>query len=57
MDLRSLRQYLVFRLPCTIFAIKWHCYGSGFPKIITAWKETNWDKPELKNKIELDEME
>lgn len=31
--------------------------GSGFPKIIAAWKETNWGKPELKNKIELDEVE
>jgi hypothetical protein len=27
--------------------------GSGFPKIIAAWKETNWGEPELKNKIEL----
>ena len=26
---------------------------SGFPKIIAAWKETNWGEPELKNKIEL----
>ncbi len=31
--------------------------GSGFPKIISAWKETNWGEPELKNKIELDEVE
>ena len=31
--------------------------GSGFPKIIAAWKETNWGEPELKNKIELDEVE
>ena len=31
--------------------------GSGFPKIIAAWKETDWGKPELKNKIELDEVE
>lgn len=27
--------------------------GSGFPKIIAAWKETGWGKPELKNKIEI----
>ena len=31
--------------------------GSGFPKIITAWKETDWGEPELKNKIEVDEVE
>ena len=31
--------------------------GSGFPKIIAAWKGTNWGEPELKNKIELDEVE
>lgn len=31
--------------------------GSGFPQIIAAWKETKWGKPELKNKIELDEVE
>ena len=31
--------------------------GSGFPQIITAWKETKWGEPELKNKIELDEVE
>ena len=31
--------------------------GSGFPQIIAAWKETNWGGPELKNKIELDEVE
>lgn len=31
--------------------------GSGFPKIIAAWKETNWGEPELKNKIEVDEVE
>ena len=31
--------------------------GSGFPKIIAAWKETSWGKPELKNKIEVDEVE
>ena len=31
--------------------------GSGFPTIIEAWKAAGWDKPELKNKIELDEVE
>ena len=31
--------------------------GSGFPRIIAAWKETKWGEPELKNKIELDEVE
>ena len=31
--------------------------GSGFPKIIAAWKETDWGEPELKNKIEVDEVE
>lgn len=31
--------------------------GSGFPQIIAAWKETKWGAPELKNKIELDEVE
>ena len=30
---------------------------SGFSKIIAAWKETNWGELELKNKIELDEVE
>ena len=31
--------------------------GSGFPKIVKAWEETKWDKPELKNKFDLDEVE
>ncbi len=31
--------------------------GSGFPQIIAAWKETKWGEPELKNKVELDEVE
>ena len=31
--------------------------GSGFPKIIAAWKETNWGEPVLLNKVELDEVE
>ena len=31
--------------------------GSGFPKIIAAWKETKWGEPLLLNKVELDEVE
>ena len=31
--------------------------GFGFPKIIAAWKETNWGEPVLLNKVELDEVE
>ena len=31
--------------------------GSGFPKIIAAWKETNRGEPELKNKKDLNEVE
>ena len=31
--------------------------GSGFPKIIAAWKETNWDEPQLLNKLDVDEVE
>jgi predicted HTH transcriptional regulator len=31
--------------------------GSGFPKIIAAWKETNWGKPQLLNKLDVDEVE
>ncbi|MDE6807615.1 MAG: putative DNA binding domain-containing protein, partial [Prevotella sp.] len=31
--------------------------GSGFPTIIAAWKAAGWGEPELKNKIELDEVE
>lgn len=31
--------------------------GSGFPTIISAWKEARWGEPELKNKIEVDEVE
>lgn len=30
--------------------------GSGFPKIISAWKEAGWGDPILENKIELDEV-
>ncbi len=31
--------------------------GSGFPKIIAAWKETDWGEPQLLNKLDLDEVE
>ena len=31
--------------------------GSGFPMIVDAWEDTNWGKPELRNKIEVDEVE
>ena len=31
--------------------------GSGFPLILEAWKQAGWALPELKNKIDLDEVE
>ena len=31
--------------------------GYGFPKIIAAWKETNWGEPQLLNKLDVDEVE
>ena len=31
--------------------------GYGFPKIIVAWKETNWGEPQLLNKLDVDEVE
>ena len=31
--------------------------GSGFPTIISTWKEAQWGEPDLKNKIEVDEVE
>ena len=31
--------------------------GSGFPMIISAWKDAGWGEPVLKNQIELDEVE
>ena len=31
--------------------------GSGFPKIIAAWKETNWGEPQLLNKLDVDKVE
>ena len=31
--------------------------ASGFPKIIAAWKETNWGEPQLMNKLDVDEVE
>ena len=31
--------------------------GSGFPTILSAWKDANWGEPELKNKFEIDVVE
>ncbi|MBO7623678.1 MAG: hypothetical protein J6S82_00015, partial [Bacteroidales bacterium] len=31
--------------------------GSGFPTIISAWKEVQWGESDLINKIEVDEVE
>ena len=31
--------------------------GSGFPLILTAWKDARWGEPVLKNKVEIDEVE
>lgn len=31
--------------------------GSGFPLILTAWKDAGWGEPVLKNKVEIDEVE
>jgi len=31
--------------------------GSGFPLILSAWKEAGWGKPVLENKVDLDEVE
>ena len=31
--------------------------GSGFLTIISAWKDAKWGDPDLKNKIEVDEVE
>ena len=31
--------------------------GSGFPTILSAWKEAQWGEIKLKNKIEVDEVE
>ena len=31
--------------------------GSGFPLILTAWKDAGWEEPVLKNKVEIDEVE
>lgn len=31
--------------------------GSGFPLILDAWKQAGWEKPELKNRIDVDEKE
>ena len=31
--------------------------GSGFPKIMAAWKNTDWGEPQLLNKLDVDEVE
>ena len=31
--------------------------GSGFPLILDAWKQAGWEKPELKNRIDVDVVE
>ncbi|MBR3578565.1 MAG: winged helix-turn-helix transcriptional regulator [Bacteroidales bacterium] len=31
--------------------------GSGFPTIISAWKDAKWGEPELKNIFEIEEVE
>jgi len=30
--------------------------GSGFPMILNAWKQVGWGEPELKNRLEVDEV-
>ena len=30
--------------------------GSGFPLILNAWKHAGWGEPELKNRLEVDEV-
>ena len=30
--------------------------GSGFPLILNAWKQAGWGEPELKNRLEIDEV-
>lgn len=30
--------------------------GSGFPLIFNAWKQAGWGEPELKNRLEVDEV-
>ena len=30
--------------------------GSGFPLILNAWKQAGWGEPELKNRLEVDEV-
>lgn len=30
--------------------------GSGFPLILNAWKQVGWGEPELKNRLEVDEV-
>lgn len=30
--------------------------GSGFPLILNAWEQAGWGEPELKNRLEVDEV-
>ena len=30
--------------------------SSGFPLILNAWKQAGWGEPELKNRLEVDEV-
>ncbi len=30
--------------------------GSGFPKIISVWKQVGWEEPLLENRLDLDEV-
>ncbi len=52
---------LVFRNPKIQNMLRMVGYGenlgSGFPLILEAWKQSGWGEPELKSKIELDEVE
>ncbi len=34
-----------------------HCVLPGFPTIMPAWKDAQWGESELKNKLEVDEVE
>lgn len=31
--------------------------GSGFPKILSAWKKAGWSEPVLENKLDLQEVQ
>lgn len=46
-----------FFLESTPYDWIWRNVGSSFPIVIYAWKDTQWGDPDLKNKIEVDEVE